>query len=255
VVKDLRTGSGIKAGPGDLIVTKFVAVYVTGKRFESSWDKAAQPFIFHLGDEEANPGWEKGVPGMRVGGRRELIVPPEEGSRFGPVGEGKPKDTLIYVIDLVGIIPTQLVARSEPKVVPPNGRPPEDLVVHDLITGAGPAARAGDVLTVQYVGIRYNGKQFTNSWKREQQFHFKLGAGSVKVNPGWEEGLAGMRVGGRRELIIPPKLLYKAGAPASSKPSDALIYVIDLAGITEPRAAGHGPMRSSGRAATPRRRP
>jgi peptidylprolyl isomerase len=236
VVKDLKKGIGEEAKPGDILVTKLVAHYVTGEPLESSWAKGGKSFIFQLGHEEANPGWEKGVPGMRVGGRRLLIVPPDEGSRFGTVGEGKPEDTLVYVVELVAVMPKQLKTRTEPKVVPPKGPAPDELVVHDLIQGEGMAAEDGDLLTVQYVGIYYDGRHFTNSWKRTKQFHFKLGAHSYKANPGWEKGLKGMRIGERRELIIPPKLEYQSGAPEGSKPSDTLVYVVDLIGITGPEA-------------------
>lgn len=233
VVKDVRKGEGMTAGKGDILVTELVAEFVTGRRLESSWDKGEQPFIFELGSEEANPGWEKGLRGMRVGGRRELIVPPDEGSRFGPVGDGKPKDTLVYVVDLIAIIPPELRERREPKLTPPKKPPPQDLEVRSLIKGTGPAAEDGDLLTVEYVAIRYDGRPFTNSWKRLKPFSFKLGSGTIKANPGWEKGLQGMRVGERRELVIPPELLSTGGAPAGSKPADSLVYVIDLIGITE----------------------
>jgi peptidylprolyl isomerase len=234
VVKDLKEGYGQEAQKGDLLVTELVAKFVTGKPLESSWSKGAGPFFFHLGKEEANPGWEKGIPGMRVGGRRLLIVPPDEGSRFGTVGEGKPKDTLVYVVDLVAILPPELENREEPKVVVPKEPPPEDLKVRTIIKGTGPAAKDGDLLTVQYVGIRYDGSPFTNSWEREKQFQFKLGAEETAINPGWEEGLKGMRVGERRELLVPPKWQTRGGPSPDAKPSDTLIYVIDLLGITAP---------------------
>ena len=103
--------------------------------------------------------------------------------------------------------------------------------MRDLIQGNGTKAGLGDELTVEYIGVRYGGEPFTNSWERSKPFIFRLGAGSFMVNPGWEKGLPGMRVGGRRELIVPPKLLYQGGAPPGSKPADTLIYVIDLVAI------------------------
>lgn len=233
VVEDLRIGWGVEAKPGDVLVTKLVARFVGGRKLESSWTDSARPFTFRLGADQANPGWERGIPGMRVGGRRMLIVPPDEGSRFGSVGEGQPKDTLVYVVELISIIPPELLKRSEPKVAVPHSQPPSELVVRDLIKGSGPAARNGDALTVEYVGVHYDGKSFTNSWKRAKPFRFELGAEEPLTNPGWEEGLRGMRVGERRELIIPPKLLFPGGAPPGSHPSDSLVYVVDLFGITE----------------------
>ena len=234
VVKELREGTGIEARKGDALATKFVSKFYAGQRFESSWEKGREPFIFKLGSKESNPGWEKGLQGMKVGGMRELIIPPDMSSRFGTLPSGR---TLVYVVELIGVLPPEIVERQEPKVVPPKGAPPKDLQVRDLIPGSGAEVEQGDVLTVEYVGIRYDGKPFTNSWDRDKPFRFKLGAGSVKVNPGWEEGLKGMRVGGRRELVIPPKLLTPNGPEQGSSPSDTLVYVIDLIGITEAQDA------------------
>ena len=120
---------------------------------------------------------------------------------------------------------------SEPKVRVPSGPPPKTLVVKDLIEGSGEPAEPGDELTVEYVGIHYNGEPFTNSWERSKPFKFRLGSNSYFVNPGWEKGLKGMRVGGRRELIVPPAFLYQGGALPGSKPEDTLVYVIDLVAV------------------------
>lgn len=125
----------------------------------------------------------------------------------------------------------ETVTRREPKLALPTGAPPRDLVVRDLIKGDGKAAKRGDELTVEYIGVYYDGSPFTNSWKRSKPFEFTLGGDSPFINPGWEKGIPGMRVGGRRELVIPPKLLYEGGAPPGSTPSDTLVYVIDLVAI------------------------
>jgi peptidylprolyl isomerase len=117
---------------------------------------------------------------------------------------------------------------TKPKVTVPSGPPPKKLEIKDLKEGTGPAAKAGDQLTVQYVGVNYaNGKQFDASWDRGQPFQFQLGAGGVI--PGWDEGLVGTKAGGRRALIIPPDLAYGAqGAPPDIPPNATLIFVIDL---------------------------
>jgi peptidylprolyl isomerase len=121
--------------------------------------------------------------------------------------------------------------RSKPHVRVPKGSPPKKLVIEDLIEGKGDAARSGDQVTVQYVGVDYKtGKQFDASWDRGQAFPFQLGAGAVI--PGWDRGVAGMRVGGRRELIIPPRLAYgRQGQPPAIRPNATLVFVVDLVGI------------------------
>jgi peptidylprolyl isomerase len=127
--------------------------------------------------------------------------------------------------------PTGALAHK-PKVTVPSGPAPKKLEVKDLVKGKGPAAKSGDDLSVQYVGVLYkNGKEFDSSWSRgAQPFDFTLGTGGVI--PGWDKGVPGMRVGGRRELVIPAKLAYGAqGSPPDIGPNEPLVFVIDLAGI------------------------
>ena len=123
---------------------------------------------------------------------------------------------------------TSAPARPKPKVKVPGGKPPAKLVVKDLIKGTGVAAKAGDAITVNYIGVNFKGgKSFDNSYDRGQPFPFQLGGG--QVIPGWDRGVAGMRVGGRRELIIPPALAYGAqGQPPVIKPNETLVFVVDL---------------------------
>ncbi|MHB8593558.1 MAG: FKBP-type peptidyl-prolyl cis-trans isomerase [Acidimicrobiales bacterium] len=120
---------------------------------------------------------------------------------------------------------------TKPTVVVPSGPPPTQLETHDLIVGSGPAAKAGDNVTVQYVGVSYTTKkQFDASWDRNQAFKFQLGVHQVIA--GWDEGVVGMQVGGRRELIIPPNLAYGAQSPgAGIAANDTLIFIVDLVKI------------------------
>jgi len=117
---------------------------------------------------------------------------------------------------------------KKPKVTVPNGPPPKQLETKDLIEGEGAEAKAGDEVTVQYVGVNYKtGKEFDASWDRGEPFTFQLGAGMVI--PGWDQGVEGMKVGGRRELIIPPELGYgSAGSPPAIPPNETLVFVVDL---------------------------
>lgn len=126
--------------------------------------------------------------------------------------------------------PTSGPLATEPKVTPPSGAAPSKLVTKDLITGTGPEAKSGDTVTVNYVGVLYKGgKKFDASWKRNEPFSFALGKG--QVIPGWDKGVAGMKVGGRRELIIPSALAYGAnGSPPAIPPNAPLVFVVDLLG-------------------------
>ena len=99
--------------------------------------------------------------------------------------------------------------KKEPKIVTPTGDPPTQLVIKDIVKGKGPKAKAGEKLTMDYTGYSWsNGEKFDASWDRKQHFPFQLGAGMVI--PGWDQGMVGMKEGGRRLLIIPPDLGYGA---------------------------------------------
>jgi peptidylprolyl isomerase len=126
--------------------------------------------------------------------------------------------------------PPQLA--KEPTVSVPSGPPPSKLVVKDLIKGTGKAATSGSTITVNYVGVVYKtGKQFDASWNRHQPFTTPLANGQVIA--GWVQGIQGMKVGGRRELIIPPALGYGAkGAGSSIPPNSTLVFVVDLLSVS-----------------------
>ena len=120
--------------------------------------------------------------------------------------------------------------RTKPVVTVPTGPPPSTLVGKDLIKGQGPVAQTGQSVTVQYVGVNYaDGKQFDASWDHGQPFPFQLGGG--QVIKGWDQGVVGMRVGGRRELIIPPSLGYGSQAQGPIQANETLVFVIDLLSI------------------------
>jgi peptidylprolyl isomerase len=116
---------------------------------------------------------------------------------------------------------------QKPVIEKPTGQVPRKLVVRDIVKGKGPAAKPGDELTVQYVGVTFStGDQFDASWDSGQPFSFQLGG---EVIEGWNKGLVGMRKGGRRELIIPPQLAYGAqGSPPAIGPNETLVFVVDL---------------------------
>ena len=126
--------------------------------------------------------------------------------------------------------PTSGPLSKPPTITRPSGPPPTKLVSKDLIVGTGPEAKAGDSISVNDLGILYKtGKQFESSYARNEPFTLTLG--SKMVITGWENGIPGMKVGGRRELIIPPAEGYGAtGSPPKIPPNETLIFVIDLLG-------------------------
>jgi peptidylprolyl isomerase len=120
---------------------------------------------------------------------------------------------------------------DKPEINDVGDAPPTELEVTDLVEGEGAEARPGQPVTVHYVGVAHStGRQFDASWDRGETFSFPLGAG--RVIAGWDQGVAGMRVGGRRELRIPPHLGYgERGAGAVIKPGESLIFVVDLISV------------------------
>ena len=120
---------------------------------------------------------------------------------------------------------------EKPDVGPIEGAPPADLVVEDITVGDGPEAKPGSYVAVHYVGVSHStGTQFDASYDRGEPFEFGLGAG--QVIQGWDQGVTGMKVGGRRKLTIPPHLGYgDRGAGGVIKPGETLIFVVDLLGV------------------------
>ena len=120
---------------------------------------------------------------------------------------------------------------DKPEVGPIQGDPPADLVVEDLSVGDGPEAQPGQTVSVHYVGVSHStGREFDASYNRGEPFAFPLGGGQVIA--GWDQGVAGMKVGGRRKLTIPPHLGYGArGAGGVIKPNETLVFVVDLLGV------------------------
>ncbi|HUD68885.1 MAG TPA: FKBP-type peptidyl-prolyl cis-trans isomerase [Acidimicrobiales bacterium] len=125
-----------------------------------------------------------------------------------------------------------MAENTKPFVEPHVGRPPDDLLIEDLIVGDGDEAQAGTKATVHYVGVAHStGEQFDASWDRNEAFTFAVGAGQVIA--GWDNGVAGMRVGGRRRLVIPPHLGYgERGAPGAIAPGETLLFVVDLLAVS-----------------------
>jgi peptidylprolyl isomerase len=135
----------------------------------------------------------------------------------------KPTAEIQKIADAVGSD-----TKKKPKITKPSGDPPSKLTMVDIVAGTGAGAKNGDVLTVDYAGNSWStGKEFDASWNSGQPFPVTLGEGGVIK--GWDQGLVGMKQGGRRLLVIPPDLGYGAsGQGADIKPNETLVFVVDL---------------------------
>lgn len=120
---------------------------------------------------------------------------------------------------------------TRPEIEFPGDEPPTDLVVEDVVVGDGPEATGGNTVSCHYVGVAHStGEEFDASWNRGQALDFRLGVGQVIA--GWDQGIEGMKVGGRRKLTIPAHLGYgDRGAGGAIKPGETLIFVVDLVGV------------------------
>ncbi len=154
---------------------------------------------------------------------------PSSGSGAEPAAtatptESAPADGVEAIVQAIG-----KDTKSKPEIPAPQGEPPTALVVRDIVQGKGPKAKAGDELSMQYAGNSWStGQQFDASWDRgAQPFTFQLGAGMVI--PGWDQGLVGLRKGGRRLLLIPPEMGYgpTGTGDGTIAPNETLIFVVD----------------------------
>jgi len=217
------TDSGLKIenvleGEGDLAVEgKEVAVHYTGwledgSKFDSSVDYN-QPFHFVLGRGKVIPGWDEGVAGMKVGGKRKLIIPPD--LAYGAQGAGggmiPPNATLSFDVELLEVF------AEDPEVE-----------IEELLEGEGDVVKHGNKVSMHYTGWLTDGTQFDSSLARDMPFDFTLGRGMVIK--GWDKGILGMKVGGKRKLTIPPRLGYGAQSAAGGAipPDSTLVFEVEL---------------------------
>lgn len=223
---ELRTGSGPKPQPGELVTVHYTGKLDDGTVFDSSYDRN-EPIRFALGTGRVIPGWEEGIALMNKGGQATLIIPP--GLAYGETGAGgviPPNATLTFDVELVDVTagspaaPTQ-VEESKYTVTE------QGIKYVDLVAGDGPAVANGQLVVAHYTGWLEDGTKFDSSIDHGEPFTFNLGMG--QVIPGWDVGLRGMKVGATRQLVIPPNLAYGAnGAAGVIPPNATLIFEIEL---------------------------
>lgn len=223
---ELAAGEGEAVTAGDVVRTNYT-IWVQGAQdaeyIASSLEGEPLSFVQGAGDA-VFPGWDEGMLGMKAGGKRLLIVPPALG--MGETGGGGiPANAILLVqVELVEI-------QKQPKL----SRAPESeltttasgLKYADLVVGEGPAAESGQTVVVHYSGWLEDGTLFDSSVTSGQPFSFTLGAGNVIQ--GWDEGLVGMKAGGKRQLVIPAELGYGETGAGSTIPGGAtLIFEVEL---------------------------
>jgi len=229
---DIQEGDGAEAVPGTVVRLHYTGWLEDGTKFDSSVDRGT-PVSFPLGQNAVLPGWEEGVTGMKVGGKRQIIIPPD--LAYGSEGAGgviPPDTTIVIEVELLD------VAQGSPDA--PAEVTPDDYVVadsglkyYDLAVGTGPVAQSGQAVQVHYTGWLADGTKFDSSLDRGEPFSFTLGSG--QVIPGWDEGVTGMQVGGVRQLVVPPDLGYGSTGAGEVIPPDAtLIFEVELLAIQGP---------------------
>jgi peptidylprolyl isomerase len=232
---EVAPGAGDLAKVGDVVEVHYRGTLADGTQFDSSYSRG-DPIQFILGQGMVIRGWEEGIAMMRKGGQARLIIPPA--LAYGAQGAGgviPPNATLTFEVELVEIRPGPAEA-PQPVEEGAYTTTPSGLKYFDLQPGTGDEATAGSTAAVHYTGWLTDGTRFDSSRQprrpmgRQEPFSFRLGAG--EVIKGWDEGVAGMHVGGKRQLLIPPALAYgDRGAGNVIPPGATLIFEIELVAL------------------------
>ncbi len=215
---DLVVGTGASAEKYDDVLADYTGWLSDGTQFESSHDEGKIPLSFTLGTAQVIPGLDAGILGMKAGGKRRLIIPPDQA--YGELGNGSTVPayaTLTYEVEMRQIMQPVTTASG--------------LKYHEYQVGFGSPPNVGDTVVVNYTGWLTNGMKFDSSLDEGREpFSFAIGTGQVIA--GWDEGLMSMCVGGRRKLIIPPELGYgEQGSGDRIPPNSTLVFQVEMLDI------------------------
>ena len=235
-------GTGADAVKGGEVEVHYTGYLTDGTVFDSSVPRK-RPFTFELGAGRVIKGWDEGVVGMKVGGKRKLVIPSKLGYADRRAGKIPPNSTLIFTIELLSVTPPlpppQPLTAFEGKALSTK-KIDKNLIVADYKLGDGPEAKAGDTVSVHYRGTLKDGTEFDSSLARPKPLVFALGSG--RVIKGWDLGIAGMKVGGLRKLTIPAELAYGERARGKIPANADLTFTVELMAVkpaaTPPGAPG-----------------
>ena len=230
-VSDYVIGEGPTAVKGGEVEVNYTGYLTDGTVFDSSLPRK-RPFTFELGAGRVIKGWDEGVEGMKVGGKRKLVIPAALGYGERRAGKIPPNSTLIFTIELLNFTPPlpppQPLTAFDGKAVATK-KLDKGLVVADFKLGDGPEANTGDTVSVHYRGTLKDGTEFDSSLARPRPLVFPLGQG--RVIKGWDLGIVGMKVGGLRKLIIPAELAYGERARGKIPANADLTFTVELMAV------------------------
>lgn len=227
---EIDAGTGRQPQSGDIVAVHYTGTLADGTVFDSSHNRG-EPIRFPLGTGSVIAGWDEGIAMMAEGGTAVLVIPPD--LAYGEAGAGgviPPNATLIFDVELVEVAEG---APAAPAEVPETEYATTEagLKYYDLVVGEGESPKPGQLVTVHYTGWLQDGERFDSSLYRGEPLRFNIGMG--QVIPGWDLGLRDMKVGGRRQLVIPPALAYgEAGAGEGVIPPNAtLVFEVELLAV------------------------
>jgi FKBP-type peptidyl-prolyl cis-trans isomerase len=204
-ITDTIIGDGKAVVKGDLVTLHYSGKFEDGRTFDSS--VGGEPFTTPIGVGQLIAGWDEGLVGMKEGGTRSLVIPPELGYGDADIPGIPAGSTLMFDVELIQV--------------------KDGLKIEDIVVGAGDEVQVGDRISIDYTGTLLDGSKFDSSVDRGVPFQTRIGVG--QLIQGWDIGIIGMKKGGKRKLTIPSELGYgERGAGAKIPGGATLVFDVEL---------------------------
>jgi FKBP-type peptidyl-prolyl cis-trans isomerase len=232
-VRDLTLGTGDSVAAGLTIAVHYTGYFTNGEIFDSNVAPAA-PFSFDYGYGEVILGWDHGLDGVKVGGTRQLIIPPSQAYGAGGNSVIPGNSILVFTVTVVGVypLPTIETATFAPALnvdLSQSTKLTNGEYIRDTTLGSGTAITSGSTVAVHYSGYLADDTLFDSNVAPAATFNFTYGAG--QVIPGWDQGLSGVMPGGTRQLIIPPGLAYGSAGQGAIPPNSILVFTVTVVSV------------------------